>query len=208
MKTSTRTLVQNYTLLSLLLAAGPAAASPDGFGLGLHGAYGESKNADDGSGLIGAHAEIRPASALGILGSIGYKMDEQFAVTVGGDEGFYEVHSVPLTLAARLYFPMQGFAPFASAGAQWRYITYDYGGLDDAIDNFQADESETAFGWILGAGAEFSTSSNVGLFGEARWEFVDAERDLGDFDFDRVEDFDYDQWQVMGGITFYMNSGE
>lgn len=208
MKISTRTIVPFYTALSFALIAGPAFAAPYGLGIGFHGAYGESKDADSGSGLVGAHAEIRPATFLGIVGSVGYKLDEEFRIRVEDEDAIYEVHSIPVTLAGRIYIPVEGFAPYLTAGAQWRHISYDFGDLSDAVDNFTADESETAFGWLIGAGAEISSSSNVGLFAEGRWEFIDADRDLGDNDFEEAENFDYDQWQIMAGLTFYLNSGE
>jgi len=188
-----------------LLSPEDALAAPHGLGLGFHGGYGASKDAESGSALVGAQAELRPASFLGLVGMASYKLEEEFEIQPGvGSALIYEVHSIPISALARLYLPLQGFDPYVTAGAQWRYISYDFGHLDEALDNFTADDSETAFGWLVGAGVELGASSHVGFFGEVRFEFIDADRDLGDADVEQAKDFDYDQWSAVGGITFYL----
>jgi opacity protein-like surface antigen len=189
-----------------LVCAESSRAAPRGLGLGFHGGYGAAKDAESGSALLGAQVELRPASFLGLVGTISYQLDEEFEIQPGvGSAIAYDVHSIPISALARIYLPLQGFDPYVTAGAQWRYISYDFGHLDDALDNFTADDSETAFGWLVGAGMEFSTSHHVGFFGEARFEFIDADRDLGDADVENAEAFDYDQWVALGGVTFFLN---
>ncbi len=189
----------------LSISIGQAHAAPHGLGLGVHGGYGASDDAESGSGLFGAQVELRPAGFLGFVGAISYKVEEDFVVQpVTNARASYSVHSMPVSVMARLYLPLPGIAPYVTAGAQWRYISYDFEHLDDAIDNFSADESETAFGWVAGGGLEFCAAPHIALFGEARFEFVDANRDFGETDMEEVEDFDYDQWAIVGGITFLL----
>lgn len=201
-----RILVCLSLVLAGLLCAGSALAAPHGLGFGFHGGYGASRDAESGSALAGAQAELRPAGFLGLVGMISYKLREEFEIQPElGSSVTYEVHSIPVSVLARIYLPMQGFDPYITAGAQWRYISYDFGHLEEALENFTAEESETAFGWLAGAGLEFGASPHVGFFGEVRFEFVDADRDLGDEDLEQAEGFDYDQWSAVGGITFYLH---
>ncbi len=180
-------------------------AAPSGLGLGIHGAYGESRDAESGSPTLGAHVELRPGPMLGVFGSVSYKLDEDFSVTPAGGEAVgYQAYSVPISLMARLYLPLSALTPYAAVGAQWRYIGYDFGDLEQSIENLQADDSENAFGWLLGAGAEFSASPRLAMFTELRFEFIDVDRKLGDAVLESAEALDYDQWSVMVGLTLYL----
>lgn len=196
-------LVLGLTLLALVLASA-AAAAPSGLGLGVHGGFGASGDAESGSPLLGAQAELRPAAMLGFVGSIAYKLDEDFAVTPSGSERVeYQAYSVPVSAMARLYLPLSAFTPYGTLGAQWRYIGYDFGDLEECLGNLEADTSDSAFGWLVGGGAEFASSSRLAMFMEARFEFIDADRDLGDADLEGAKAFDYDQWSVVAGLTLY-----
>jgi len=198
------TLMLSLIALVLDFATGAALAAPTGLGLGVHGGYGASGDAESGSPLLGAHVELRPAALLGFVGAIAYKLDEDFTVTpAGGERVEYQAHSVPVSAMARLYLPLAALTPYATAGAQWRYIGYDFGDLEESLGNLEADTSDSAFGWLIGAGAEFASSSRLAMFLEARFEFIDADRDLGDADLADAEDFDYDQWSVIAGFTLY-----
>lgn len=201
---SRSSLMPSLAVLALAITASAASAAPAGLGLGIHGGYGASGDAESGSPLLGAQVELRPAAMLGFVGSIAYKLDEDFAVTpAGGERMEYQAYSVPVSAMARLYLPLSAFTPYATAGAQWRYIGYDFGDLEESIENLEADDSDSAFGWLLGAGAEFASSSRLAMFMEARFEFIDADRDLGNADLASAEDFDYDQWSVVVGFTLY-----
>jgi opacity protein-like surface antigen len=205
MRKPTEFLLLSLAMIATLGLATSAGAAPSGLGLGVHGGYGESGDADSGSALLGAHLELRPSPILGLFGSISYKLDEDFSVTPAGGEAVkYQAYSVPISAMARLYLPLVVFHPYATAGAQWRYIGYDFGDLEQSIENLEADDSETAFGWLLGAGAEFAATPRLSMFTEVRFEFIDADRNLGDADIERADDFDYDQWSVMVGFTLYL----
>jgi opacity protein-like surface antigen len=189
--------------LVALLAAPGASANQSVFGLGFHGGYGQSEDADSGSGRAGIHAELRPFHSLGFVGSAGYVFEEDVLVTdTDGEEvGTFKAKNTPVTAMARVYLPVPNFHPYAAAGASWNFLTYDTG---DGIDDIQlSDDSETAFGWLLGAGAQYDASDKLGFFGEMRWEFIDAERKLDDETGNQIEDFDYNRWNALAGLTFY-----
>jgi opacity protein-like surface antigen len=204
MRKPLRRLLVSLAVLAALGLAAPAGAAPSGLGLGVHGGYGESGDADSGSPLLGAHIELRPGAMLGLFGSISYKLDEDFSVTPAGAEAVeYQAYSVPVSAMARLYLPMKAFTPYGTVGAQWRYIGYDFGDIEESLGNLEADDSDSAFGWLVGGGAEFARSDRLAMFTEVRFEFIDADRDLGNADLETAEDFDYDQWSVMVGFTLY-----
>ena len=157
------TLLTATSLVALLAAPGAVSANQSIFGLGFHGGYGESADAESGSGRAGIHAEFRPFHSLGLVGSAGYVFEEDVLVTdTSGEEiGTFKAKNTPVTAMARLYLPVANFHPYAAAGASWNFLTYDTG---DGIDSIQLDDdSETAFGWLLGAGAQ--------LMLRTRWPF-------------------------------------
>ena len=197
-----RVLLCNLVAAACVLALVPGLARAEGFGLGFHGGYGESKDADSGSGRAGIHAEIRPLENLSLMGTAGYVFEEDVLVfdTDGEEIGTFTAKNTPVTAMARLYLPVPSIRPFATAGASWNFITYDTG---DGLDDVQiSDDTETAFGWLVGAGAQYDASPKVGLYGEVRWEFIDAERQI-DNAVDQIEEFDYNRWNALGGVTFY-----
>jgi opacity protein-like surface antigen len=174
----------------------PALAAPAGLGLGAHGGYGQSVDAESGSLIAGAHAVLNPTTWLGVVASVDYKFEEHHSV----EENEYSVESYPLTLTARVYFPTQTFSPYIAAGVQYRIIKY--GG--DLFEDVELDDSEDAFGWVAGAGAVVNPGDDYEVFGEVLYELNDPERDLGDAVED-AGDFKYDQWSVRVGFTFFLN---
>jgi len=197
------TMLTATSLVALLAGPGAVSANESIFGLGFHGGYGESADAESGSGRAGIHAEFRPFHSLGLVGSAGYVFEEDVLVndTNGEEIGTFKAKNTPVTAMARLYLPVPNFHPYAAAGASWNFLTYDTG---DGLESIELDDdSETAFGWLLGAGAQFDASDKVAIFGEARWEFVDPDRQLDDELGNQIEDFDYNRWNALAGLTFY-----
>jgi len=45
----------------------------------------------------------------------------------------------------------------------------------------------------------------MAMFTELRFEFIDADREFGSADLESADDFDYDQWSVMVGVTLYFS---
>ncbi len=171
-------------------------AVPAGLGLGAHGGYGQSKDAESGSPLAGAHLIMNVTSWFGAVASVDFKFKED--LVEGGID--YDVESYPITLMGRIYIPAGGFSPYVAGGFQYRVIRY--GG--NLFEDYEVDDSETAFGWVVGAGAEFSPSDVFGLFGEVLYEANDPERDL-ESAVEDAGDFEYDQWSIRAGLTLYLN---
>ena len=179
----------------VLLPAGHAAAATPGFGLGVQGGYGESKDADSGSALAGAHMVFNVAPWLGLVGMVDYKFEEDIVQPIGS----YSVKSFPLSAMARLYLPITGFSPYVAAGVQYRLISYS----GDVFDDLELDDSDESFGWLAGGGAAFSLSTSTELFAEARYESSDPDQDIENA-IDDFEELNYDQWSARAGLTFFL----
>lgn len=180
-----------------ILAAAASAVTP-GFGLGIQAGYGESKDAENGSPIVGVHAALNLASWLGVVGMFDYKFPEDYKQ----DDADYTVKSFPMSVMARVYLPVKSFSPYVAAGFQYRLITYGGDLFDD--DSYELDDSDTSFGWLAGAGAVLKAGSRAELFGEFRYEASDPDRNI-DNAVQNAKDFVYDQWSARGGITFRFN---
>lgn len=195
---SRRTLIPSAGLLVALLAIAPVAqAANTGLGIGVHGGYGQSSDANDGSMLVGAHAILNVTSWLGVVGMVDYKFEENFSA---GTEEF-KAKSFPLALMGRFYVPVdKSWSPYVAAGVQYRFISYS----GDVFDDLDLDTSDSAFGWLLGAGVEFSPSDNYEWFLEGRFEAADPESDIDNAVQD-AKDLNYDQWNARLGFTWFFN---
>jgi opacity protein-like surface antigen len=185
-------------VLGLTVLPGSASfAATTGVGLGVHGGYGESKDADSGSFLAGANVVVNVLPWLGVVGMIDYKFEEDFS---GGADSL-TVTSFPISAMGRVYLPIAGFSPYVAVGVQYRLISYGGELLDD--QNYDIDDSDNAFGWLAGAGAEFDLSPKTELFGEVRYESADPDQDF-DNAIQDAEDLSFDQWSVRVGLTFFL----
>jgi opacity protein-like surface antigen len=183
------------TMACLLLAPAAQAATP-GFGIGFQGGYGESKDAEGGSAVAGGHVLLNFAPWIGVMGALEYKFEEDYVVS--GQS--HTVKSYPLSAIGRVYLPLgSSVNPYVAAGAQWRLI--QYGG--SLFQNTALDDSESSFGWLLGAGLLFQSGTE--FFVEGLFQAIDPERDI-DAAIQNAEDFKYDQWTAKAGFTFYLNS--
>ena len=195
MKTSLLCVMVAVAVVVLLVAA-PAGAAPTGIGIGAHGGYGQSKDAESGSPLAGAHVVVNLTSWLGAVASVEFKFEEDHV-----EEGIdFDVSSYPITLMGRVYLPVKGLSPYVAAGAQYKIIKY--GG--DLFEDYEVDDSENSFGWVLGAGAALSSGKNLEIFGEVLYELNDPERDVENA-IESAEDFNYDQVSFRAGMTLFFN---
>ncbi|MBM3308470.1 MAG: porin family protein [Candidatus Eisenbacteria bacterium] len=183
-------------LAAAVLLSGPALAAPTGLGVGVHGGYGQSADAESGSPLAGAHVLLNVAPWLGVVGSVEFKFKEDH-VESGID---YDVTSYPINLLGRIYLPMGSLNPYVTGGMQYKVIRY--GG--NLFEDFELDDGENSFGWVAGVGASLSPAGSIELFGEVLYESNDPERDLGSAVED-AKDFRYDQWSARAGITLILN---
>ena len=193
-----RLILASVLAAAVLLTAPVAHAANTGLGFGIHGGYGQSSDAESGSPLAGAHVIINLTSWLGAVGMVDYKFEEDFQQS--GEN--FTVTSLPLTAMGRFYLPVSGnFSPYAAAGVQYRIVNYDG---DLFSSNTELDTSDDAFGWLLGAGVEFSPSEKFEWFLEARFESADPDSDI-DNAIQDAKDLNYDQWNAILGITWFLN---
>jgi opacity protein-like surface antigen len=179
----------------LTLAAASTQAATTGFGLGIQGGYGQSKDAENGSPIAGVHAILNVAPWLGLVGMLDYKFPEDYKQE-GAD---YTVKSFPISAMGRIYIPVSSLSPYVTAGVQYRLI--NYGG--DLFEDTSLDDSDTSFGWLAGAGAEITVSRSTEFFGEFRYESSDPDQDWHNA-VDDAKDLSYDQWTARAGITFFL----
>jgi opacity protein-like surface antigen len=198
-----RMLVSGLALGALLgaFAPGDAAAelSPNRSNLGAHLGYSKAKDADGGNFLLGGHLEIMPVPFLGVRGAVDYRTVESFDYGYGGTDGSFDIRSIPVTVEGRLYLPGASVSPYAALGAGWYFLKYDFSDNLEAL-GFQ-DDSDSEFGWHLGAGLTIAVAPSIAVFGEAKAVFMDANRTINDETLDAVVDFDYDSTYFSTGIN-------
>jgi len=169
---------------------------------GLHGGVDKVRDANDGRFQGGLHLEFTPGRFIGLQGAVDYRTEETFDFTSGTVNAAVDVRTLPITLTGKLYIPVAPqFSPYGLVGAGWYHQKIDFS-PDLEMLGF-ADRTDTSFGWHLGLGAAAALNRQVGLFGEARWIFLDPNRDLDPATVDQVEDFDFDSSQLMAGVNFF-----
>jgi len=190
----------------------PVAVGAQGYGddaphpvignIGLHGGLVKARDAEDGKFQGGLHLELTPLRILGIQGAVDYRTEEKFNFTVGTTNADVAVRTLPITLSGKLYIPvMPQFAPYGLVGAGWYHQKVDF---SQDLENLGfRDQKDTTFGWHAGVGAAANLTPRFGLFGEARWIFLDPDRDLDPATQDRVEDFDYNSSHLLAGVNFF-----
>ncbi len=185
-----------------LIAALPAPAAAAGGSIGAHLGYAKGSDAEDGNGLVGGQLEFRLASFLGIQGAVDYRLVNTYAIDTGPVNGELDVRSVPITASARLYLPtMSNFSLFGVAGAGWYHMIYDYS--QQLEDLGIEDNTETTFGWHLGAGAEIMLAPKVSVYGEGRAVFVDPSHSFDEHVQDQIKDFNYDSSYFAAGLNLH-----
>lgn len=189
--------------LSFFILGALALSGSQAFALGVgnwgpHVAYTKVADADDGNYLIGGHLEMMLAPILGIQGAVDYRSAEPFGDTIYPDA--VKVRSIPITATARIYLPTPAFSPFLGLGAGWYHVKYDYSEQIEDQLGFK-DENVSTFGWHLGGGAKIPISPRFSLGGEARYTFVDPDRDLNNEVGDSIRDFDYDSFYLVGALN-------
>lgn len=182
--------------VALLAAAAPAEAG--GARIGGHLGYAEAADAESGNFLVGGSLELPLLPVLGAQLGVDYRHVNEYSISTGGEEYSLDVRSVPITVSGRLYLPTGGPSPFAEFGAGWYHVVYDYDADLEALG--AEDESESSFGWHVGAGLDLPVGPRASLVGQLRWVFVDPDRNLDEGVFSDVEEFNYDSWYGAVGL--------
>jgi opacity protein-like surface antigen len=201
-----RILVFGLALVAGLASTAPAAGLPGRTGsFGVHGAYLKAADAEDGDAAAGAHFEILLGRLIGIRGEANYHGEESYAIQPADDNGTLTVQTVSLGASGRFYLPVDlPIVPYATAGAAWYQLNYD---VEDSPFDLEED-SESTFGWHIGAGAVLAVSERLGLFGEFRAVFMDPDKKLGEDVQDQIEDLDFDKTMIQAGVSYYFSSAD
>ena len=175
-------------LAALWLAAGDEAIAGGRqpfFGIGIHGNYFNTSDADDGSIRPGIQVRLRFTEKISLEGSADYR-DEQF------DGGQIEVDGYPFQLSGLWYiFGRGGVNPHLIFGGSWynSEITLNQsGGLSQKT-------TSSDFGYHGGFGLELHLTERSFFHGDVRYQFLDVDY-LG-------TSVDHDGFMVQAGLTFY-----
>jgi len=154
---------------SLCLAEGMSS-------LGLYGSYVDSDDLEEG---YGAGAKLK----LGLLEILSLEARGAW-VQFDLDDADFEIDMIPVEGALLLNIPLaDNIIPYAGAGAGYYFFDADEVDLDDAV------------GFFALAGLELWLSEDMGLFGEVRWLWLEADVDASR---DEFEDLDDDEVNADG----------
>lgn len=161
---------------------------PFAFSIGPRVGYIRTRDADDGTWLVGVQARVRILKFLGVEGSVGYHQDEFL-------DGDVKLHTYPVELTGLIYlFPDLPFEPYGLVGVGWYYTRFTYHDSLSSLD----DETDSQFGVHVGAGAAIDIGARASINGDFRWIFLD-EPGVDNSD---LEDEEFDRWQITAGINF------
>jgi opacity protein-like surface antigen len=170
--------------------------------IGVHAGYAKTQSAEAGNALGGLHLEFMPLRVFGIQGAVDYRSDEEFDINQMGNAAELNVRTIPVTLSGKLYAPIAPrFQPYGLAGAGWYHQIFDFSENLEMLGI--GDRDETTFGWHLGLGAAALMGPRFGAFAEARWVFLDPDRQLDDATVEQLEEFDFDTGHFMAGLNFF-----
>lgn len=176
-------------------------------GVGVHGGWLNSSDADSGEGFGGAHLRFRALSFLGIEVSSDV-IEETFRNKT------IDVYETPLNVTGLIYplgapftFLPTPVSPYLAGGATWVYYRTNFrGALATPPTNLQAasgPETYRARGWHAGIGLDIGVTKNVNFNLEYRatfWNFRDnidnAAVRAG------LPDLSTNNQQIRGGLTF------
>ncbi len=167
-------------------------------GYGVHAGLSRAADAEEGDYTYGGHADLNPVDFFGLHASVDYRSQAAF----GDAEDLVKAKSVPITLSGRFYLPgpTGRLRPFALAGASWYNVIYDF---SEALESRLGVEDRTVrtFGWHLGAGAALHLAERFGVYGEARYAFIDPDKELDDELADEIRNLDYDSATFELGLS-------
>jgi len=156
--------------------------------IGPHLGIQKASDADDSNYLVGASLRLKLIPFIAAEGAISYRQEDYAGEAV-------TVKNWPVTVTGLIY-PLP--IVYGGVGAGWYNTDFDY---SDALNDMGIeDHSEQEFGWHLAAGAELPASSNVHLYADVRYVFLDYEfADLPDV---VEEEVDSDFYSIKIGLLF------
>lgn len=160
-----------------LSLAGCGAGSTAAFG--VFGSYLDSDDLGDGYGG-GVKLEVKPIDLVSVDGRASWIYFEDF-----------EIHMIPLEVAARLNLPLLGerIIPYVGVGGGYYFFEADDVDLDDDVGYFPLVGVEVGM-------------RRAALFAEARWLFLQADVDSALEELEDVDEADVDGFGVNVGLVF------
>jgi len=192
----TRTLGLMLILLTAVLAAAGSVEAQAGergriFGLGLHGNWYNTSDADDGTIRAGLQARLRITGGLAAELSADYR-DEEF------DDGNISVSGYPFQLSALWYiFGQGGISPHLIFGGSWYSADVTVRNQGGLSQEYSSDD----FGYHGGFGIELHMTERSFLHADVRYMFIDI--DYGGVLNTADTEIDSDGFVVQLGLTFY-----
>jgi outer membrane protein W len=174
-------------------SAGEVQADERGrlFGLGLHGNYFNTNDADDGTIRAGLQARLRITSGITAELSADYR-DEEF------EDGDISVEGYPFQLSALWYiFGRGGINPHLIFGGSWYNADVTVRSEGGLTREYSADD----FGYHGGFGIELHMTERSFLHADVRYMFIDI--DYGGVLDAADTKIDSDGFVVQLGLTFY-----
>jgi len=171
-------------LAGLLAMFWTGQADGSGIGLGAHYSFLHNQATEDNSNMMGAQVRFR-SNVIGVEGAIDYRNEE-----LGNG---VELKSWPIS-ASLLVYPLSPV--YALAGLGWYNTTLDF----PSNSTFQND-TQTEFGYHLGAGLEVPIAATLKLIGDVRWQFIDYEFDDIPESIGKV---DADSYSINAGFLLYL----
>ena len=173
-------------------------------GIGVHGGWMNSKDADSGEGFGGAHLRFRALSFLGIEVS-GDVMEETFK------NKSVDVYETPLNLSVLIYpigapftYLPTPVSPYLVGGASWVYFRTNFRGPLVGLQNASSEaETNRALGWHAGIGLDIGVTKNVTFNIEYRDTFWDFNKNIDNAIVRAgLPPISTNNYQVRGGLTF------
>jgi len=155
------------------------------FGLGIHGTYYQTGDADDGSIRPGIQVRLRFTENISIEGSADYR-DEQF------DGGRIKVDGYPFQASGLWYlFGRGGVNPHLIFGGSW----YNSESTLTTPLGLSEKHRSNDFGYHGGLGLELHLTERSFFHGDVRYQFLDVDV--------HGTSVNHDGYQIQAGFTFY-----
>lgn len=165
------------------------------FGIGIHGNYFSTSDADDGSIRGGLQIRLRVTQTISIEGAADYR-EEEF------DDGHVSVEGYPFQVSGLWYlFGRGGVNPHLIFGGSWYNSDITVKGPFELSHKYSSND----FGYHGGFGLDLHLTERSFFHVDVRYMFLDVEYDASDIlgsDYG-VQSVDHDGYVIQAGLTFY-----
>jgi outer membrane protein W len=167
------------------------------FGIGIHGNYYNTNDADDGSIHGGLQIRLRVTQNLSAEVAADYRKEEF-------EDGRVSVEGYPFQVSGIWYlFGRGGINPHLIFGGSWYNSDVTVTLTEEG--SLSRDYSGSDFGYHGGFGLEMHMTDRSFLHADVRYNFLDVNVDAGDFVTGDYGDanLNHDGYVIQLGLTFY-----